>query len=330
MRAAFIDRFPAPGLAIRSVPGLVLEEPNQLLVRVEACGICGTDLHILTGESYRPSLPFVLGHEPVGTVVAAGSPAVEHWVGRRVTVTLFWGCGECDLCVRGDERLCVRLESAIGALARWGGFAEHLIIRAEQAVEVPGGLSSPEAASLADAGATARNSVRALENQPRYPVVVGGGPVGFLVAELLRADKCVPIVVQRSQARARELEQLGYEVVSSIGGVTTRPDAVIDCTGSPDVLPWALEALLPRGAFIPAGYAVVPEIDMAIVSRKELVIRGVRSGSRNDLVTVLDMASSRRIRLPRIDVWPLTQINEAIEALRRREVPGKVVIDPWA
>jgi D-arabinose 1-dehydrogenase-like Zn-dependent alcohol dehydrogenase len=138
------------------------------------------------------------------------------------------------------------------------------------------------------------------------------------------------VIVQRSEARAHELRKLGYRVVASADAIEDRPDAVIDCSGSPDVLGWALDALLPRGSFIPAGYAVVPHVDMAIVSRKELVIRGVRSGDRRDLLTVMDMAASGRIRLPRIDVWPLTRINDAIDALRRKEVAGKIVIDPCA
>ena len=84
MRAAVVRTLPSlePELAEVAVPDPVA---GELLVRVDACGICGTDLHILAGESYRPTLPFVLGHEGVGVVVAAGSPDGEHWIGRRVT-----------------------------------------------------------------------------------------------------------------------------------------------------------------------------------------------------------------------------------------------------
>src|SRR5437879_709779 len=118
----------------------MLSAPDELLLRVDACGICGTDLHILSGDSYRPALPFVLGHEPVGTVIAAGEAGGDRWLGRRVILTLFTGCGQCRECRRGQERICARLRSISGVLGVWGGYAESMVIRAAQAVEVPTAL----------------------------------------------------------------------------------------------------------------------------------------------------------------------------------------------
>lgn len=326
MRAAVVDEIPAERFRIADLADLTPQAPDDVVVRVGACGICGTDIHILDGLSYRPqSFPFVLGHEPVGTAVAAGQEALE-WVGRRVTVTLFRGCGRCAWCRAGDERVCPELRDAIGALGHWGGFAELLMVSASQLVDVPAPLSSPEAAALVDAGATAANSVRVIDRIPEMPVVVGGGPVGFIVAELLRSDGRSPIIIQRGVARATVLQRLGYDVVTSIGEYTGAPDVVIDCTGDPTVLPWALGALRPRGLVVVAAYSVVAAMDTAPIARKELSIRGVRSGSRADLVQVLDAAASGRIRLPPLDLWTLPEIDDAIAALRTRRVAGKAII----
>lgn len=100
MLAAVAREIPTERLEISTVAAPSPEAPDDVIVRVEACGVCGTDLHILGGESYRPKTPFVLGHEPVGVVVGAGDGARE-WLGRRVTMTLFTGDGSCPMCTSG-------------------------------------------------------------------------------------------------------------------------------------------------------------------------------------------------------------------------------------
>src|SRR5437879_9777585 len=97
MRAAFIDDLPSSHFAVRDVES-PRPQPGELKVRIHSCGICGTDLHILAGESYRPELPFVLGHEPVGTITGVGPGADPAWQGKRITMTLFEGCGVCRFC----------------------------------------------------------------------------------------------------------------------------------------------------------------------------------------------------------------------------------------
>lgn len=328
MRAALVRTLPTSTLELEEVeepqPG-----PAEVLVEIEACGICGTDLHILAGESYRPELPFVLGHEPVGRVVAVGTVELEHWLGRRVTMTLFAGCGTCALCRAGDERLCAALRSVLGVSAAWGGFAERLRVAAAQVIEVPDGLGALEAAALVDAGATAANASRLLGQTPGDSAiaVVGGGPVGYLVAELLRLDGRSPVAVEPLTARRSLLEARGFAAVESTRSLDRPFDVVVDCSGADAVPPWALAALAPRGTLLVVGYATVPELDLAPVARKELALRGVRSGSRSDLERVLALTAAGDLRLPPIQTWPVGRINEAFAALRAGVVDGKAVID---
>lgn len=328
MIAAVAATIPTEVLELREVPA---PEPadGELVLEVEACGICGTDLHVLDGMSYRPELPFILGHEPVGRVIAAGSDADSEWLGRRVTITLFTGCGVCAVCRSGDERVCADLRSITGVLGAPGAFAERLLVRTAQVVDVPQSLSSTDAAGLVDAGATAANSVRVIGRSPDGPmVVVGGGPVGFVAAELARADGWDVTVVQRSRPRREVLEALGYAVAESVDEVPVRPTVVIDAAGTAPILPWALDALAPRGVFVAAAYGPLDKPTLAPLARKELRIVGVRSGSRRDLVHVLEAAATTTIRLPPVTIWPLRDINAAVAALRDRSVAGKAVIVP--
>src|SRR4029077_1126533 len=131
-------------------------------------------------------------------------------------------------------------------------------------------------------------------------VVVGGGPIGFLCAELLRAAGRDVIVVQTSELRRKTLALLGHRVVASIAEITDRPQVVIDAAGAPEVLPWALDALGPQGVFVAAGYDLVEGLNLAPLARKELTVVGVRSGRREDLERIVALAASRAIRLPPI------------------------------
>ncbi len=237
----------------------------------------------------------MLGHEPVGVVVAAG-PAGAEWVGRRIAITLFTGCGTCPVCARGDERLCPDLRSITGVLVAWGGYAQYMRVHAPQALEVPDALSSEAAASLVDCGATAANAVRqTMARAPRSVLVVGAGPIGFMCAELL-ARLGVPLqVVHRSQVRREALAELGHRVMASFDDVDGAPDVVIDCAGVPDVATPSLKILGPKGAYVLAGYARIPELDLAIAARKELAIFGVRSGTRADLQSIMGAAADGSI-----------------------------------
>jgi len=327
VRAALVEALPAGNLTLRDVAARE-PEPGELRLAVEACGICGTDLHILAGESYRPRLPFVLGHEPVGRVRQVGAGVPDSWLGRRITMTLFKGCGRCALCARGDERLCPDLVAVLGVVSSWGGFAEEMIVPAALAVDVPPALTAVQAATLVDAGATAANAAEVvLRSGATTVLVLGGGPVGLLTAELLARGGAHVSVTEPLDARRAVLEGFGHTVATGLDELDGSFEAVVDCTGVPSVVMPALALLRPRGLFVVVGYAEVPRLDLALVARNELQVHGIRSGSRAHLESVLDAAARSEIRLPPVSVWTLDHINDAFAALRDGRVAGKAVID---
>lgn len=326
MLAGVLTQLPADGVELRRVPPPQPTSADDVVLRVEASGVCGTDLHILAGEAYRPQLPFVLGHEPVGIVVAAGASARE-WLGRRATMTLFTGDGVCAACLAGDERLCPALESITGVFGADGAYAQYLRVHAAQLVPVPGRLHPTTIAALVDSGATAANSARvALASHPSHVLVLGAGPIGFLVAEILKAEGVEHEVIETSEPRRAALAGVGHRVVADFADARHEVDVIIDCTGSPAVLAPGIRALGPHGSYVLAGYARVPEVDFAELSHKEAAIIGVRSGRRSDLERLLELVAADRVRVPEISEWPLAHINEAFTALRGGEVAGKAVI----
>jgi propanol-preferring alcohol dehydrogenase len=344
MTAAVLTALPSDRLEITVVRRPAAEAGDDVVLRVEACGICGTDLHILSGQAYRPELPFILGHEPVGVVVDAGAAARE-WLGRRATITLFTGEGSCPMCAAGDERLCPDLRSITGVTGANGAYAEYVRVHARQLIEVPRTLTAPEAASLVDGGATAANSVRvALTSQPGRVLILGAGPIGYLCAEMLAARGTAGgtpgiaggtalQVVEPNPLRRAALSALGHDVVGSLREATTPVDVVIDCAGAPAAVAAVVDALGPRGRYLLAGYSRVPDFDFGAVSRKEAEIRGIRSGRLDDLESALALAADRRIRLPELATWRLSEVNDALGALRGGRVAGKAIIIPdsqWA
>lgn len=328
MQVAELTAIPSEHLHISEAPRPTIQASDEVILRVEACGVCGTDLHMLAGNSYRPDLPFILGHEPVGVVIEAG-PGARTWLDHRATMTLFTGDGTCRWCRDGDERLCRNLESITGVLGIPGGYAEYIRVRARQLVRVPESLPSPVAASLVDSGATAANSVRvATEWAPESALVLGAGPIGYICAELLRMHGVGYEVIEPAPTRRQAMIDRGHPTRQSSQETPEPVDVIIDCTGSPRAMASSLGHLQPHGLYVLAGYARVPNLDLGAVARIEASIRGIRSGRRSDLEYLLDLVATGKVKTPGLDLWRLSEVNDALDALRGGEVQGKAIVVP--
>jgi 2-desacetyl-2-hydroxyethyl bacteriochlorophyllide A dehydrogenase len=304
--------------------------PGKVVIKVNACGICGTDLHVMDGSSFHPQLPFTLGHEPVGTVAAVGSSADERWLGAKVTATIFEGCGSCDECKAGNERLCRSMIGILGLHSSPGAYAEYTVAPSRHLVPVPPALSSQDTACLVDAGPTALNAFRVTQRfgDTKAIVVAGAGPIGLLVAELFRRTGADPLIVESNELRRSMASKRGHRIVSSVDDVEDDPHVIFECTGSEAVVKWACQALRPHGKLIVVGFPTVNQISFLPLVRKELKIIGIRSGTSAELREILEFAADGSLPLPEVSEWPLERINDALGLLRSGQVAGKCVVVP--
>jgi propanol-preferring alcohol dehydrogenase len=291
--------------------------PGQLLLRVHACGVCRTDLHIADGELDRPKLPLILGHQIVG----------EAEDGRRLGVPwLGWTCGECRFCTSGRENLC--------DFARFtgydidGGYAEWTVADERFCFPIPHGFDDLSAAPLLCAGLIGYRSLRLAGDAERVGLY-GFGASAHIVAQVARHEGRRVFAVTRegdaeAQAFAREL---GVEWAGS-GAPPEELDAAIIFAPAGELVPAALAVVAKGGSVVCAGIHMsdIPSFPYELLWG-ERVLRSVANLTRRDGDEFLALAPRVPVRT-RVEAFPLEQANEALDKLRRGEVRGALVLVP--
>jgi propanol-preferring alcohol dehydrogenase len=311
-----------------SVP---VREPGagQLLLRVRACGICRTDLHVADGELPNPKLPLVLGHEIVAEV-AAGGPATERFApGSRVGVPwLAWTCGECRYCLAGRENLCDR--ARFTGYQVDGGYAEYAVADARFCFPLPPSYPDQDAAPLLCAGLIGHRSLRAAGDVERLGIY-GFGAAAHIVAQVARHEGRRVFAFTRpgdldGQTFAREL---GAEWA----GASTEPppeplDAAIIFAPVGSLVPTALRAVAKAGTVVCAGIHMspIPSFPYEILW-EERVVRSVANLTRADGEEFLRLAGRIPLRVA-TEALPLEQANEGLARVRSGRVRGAAVLVP--
>jgi L-iditol 2-dehydrogenase len=259
----------------RPVPG-----PHDLLVRVEACGICGSDRHMFRGE-YPTARPVTLGHEFSGIVEVAGDAVEGFSIGTRITGDPNVACGQCEFCRAGRPNLCPSL-SPIGVM-RDGGFAEYVLVPQGQAVDLPDGLD-PRHGAFCEPVSCCIHAIDVARIPPGGSVLIlGGGVIGLLMVQLARLAGARDIVLSTRQAprRALALELDATAVADPAGGdaaiaalLPGGADVVFECAGLGETLLQATR-LARRGGTV-VLFGVVPEADRITISPFELLTRELR------------------------------------------------------
>ena len=311
--------------------------PEEVLVETQTCGICGTDLHILDGYGYVPSLPHILGHEPAGVVAEVGSKVKHLKAGDRVVPHLFFSCDRCYYCRVGRHQQCVQLNGLLGVLSP-GAFAEYFKAPVQNLVSLPESVPFDVGGLVADAVVTALHAVkRANLHVNETAVVVGSGGVGQGIIQILRAAGVRVLAFDRSKEKLSIAQEMGatlalrsgdpkaLERVRKVAG-NEGAQCVFDCVGTAQTTREAAEYVMRGGRIVVIGetpdYASISTTEIA---QKELEIIGSRNGTRQDIVEAIRLIDAGIVR-PRIsDRFRLEDINAAIECMRRGPL-GRVVV----
>ena len=327
MKAMVLDR-PGEALRLAELP-VPAPGPGQVLVKVTACGVCRTDLHVVDGDLTEAKLPIVPGHEIVGQVVQAG-PGVETFEqNQRIGIPwLGWTCGRCRFCRSGRENLCD--EARFTGYQIDGGYAEYTLADARYCFPIRGDYSDAEAAPLLCAGLIGHRSLQMAGAAERLGIY-GFGAAAHIVAQVARHQG------RRVFAFTRAGDTQAQEFARELGAVWAgssdqRPpeelDAAIIFAPAGPLIPAALEAIAKGGTVVAGGIHMsdIPSFPYAILWG-ERVVRSVANLTRADAEAFLTLAPEIPVRTA-VQTYPLADANRALADLRAGRLRGAAVLLP--
>ncbi len=330
MKAALLTS-PQPAskhpLTIGDVPQPVLK-PGHVLLRVRACGVCRTDLHIVEGELPSRRSPLIPGHQIVGEIIDGAT--ADFPAGTRVGVSWMSGVdGTCWYCRHGWENLCD--SPTYTGYTTDGGYAEYTLVRADFVFPLPGALDDLQAAPLLCAGIIGFRSLRVAGVEPGDRVgLFGFGASAHLAIAVLQAWECEVYVSTRGASHRQLAASLGAKWV---GAETDKPpvglDRAITFAPSGDVVVAALASLRKGGVVAINAIHLdrIPQFDYDRLLWGERQIRSVSNMTRADARDFLQIAAEIKLR-PKVTVFPLDRANEALAALKADAIDGAAVIVP--
>ncbi len=337
MKAAILKEYSRP-LVLEEVPR-PRPRQNELLIRVRACGVCGTDVKTQDGKKTGIKLPLIMGHEIAGEVAEVG-PGVEGIrAGDRGVIHFYLSCGECMFCRSNRETICINPVGRFGFNVD-GGFAEYLAAPVRNFIPIPDSLSFSHAAILCDAVATTYRALsKASVQAGEYVLIMGIGGLGIHGAQIARALGANVIGADINPAKLDMARQLGFdrllkfepndhfveEVFKAAGG---NPISVIlETVSIPPTVEADLKLLRGAGRLIFAGYTNTPvSIPPYALVLHELSFYGSRASSRDDVCAVISMIESGKLKPIVTKTYPLEEVNRAIEDLKSGRSIGRQVI----
>lgn len=330
VRAMLLER-PAP---VESRPLRLVDLPkpeiaaDEVLIRVTACGVCHTDLHIVEGEIALPRLPLVPGHQIVGTVERTGCQVVGLGNGDRAGIAwLHAACGKCEYCKQGLENLC--LDAQFTGYHVHGGYAEYVAVKHSFSYRLPDGFDDRAAAPLLCAGIIGYRALRLCAYETKGNVgLYGFGASAHIALQVARHQGCDVYVFSRTRDHQRLALELGAVWA---GGVEEDPprrmDGSIIFAPAGSLVPVALGHLNKGGILALAGIYMtpIPSIDYNKLLYGERKITSVTASTRADARSFLKLAAKIPIRT-KIEVFALEDANLALKLLKERKIAGAAVL----
>jgi len=302
--------------------------PGEIRVKVKACGICRTDLHVVEGDLPAVRSPLTPGHQVVGVVDGLGAGAVRFRHGERVGIAwLRSTCGACDECRRGDENLCGR--SRYTGYHEDGGYAEHALVPEAFAYAVPETFGDAEATPLLCAGIIGYRALARSEVPPGGRLgIYGFGSAAHIAIQIARHRGCEVHVMTRGASHRRLALSLGAAWAGDAADAPPAPlDGAILFAPAGELVPPALRALRSGGTLAIAGIHTTPVPAMTYVEHlfHEKRLTSVEANTRRDGEELLREAAAIPIR-PQVRPFPLAEANQALLALKRDGIDGTGVL----
>jgi propanol-preferring alcohol dehydrogenase len=334
MKAAVVHAFHQP-LVIEEVP-VPEPGPGQIVVKVEASGVCHTDLHAAEGDwPVKPKLPLIPGHEAVGYVAAVGSGVKNVKEGDRVGVPwLHTACGHCEYCLDGWETLCTQQKNTGYSVD--GGYAEYVLADPKYVGHLPDRVDFAEIAPVLCAGVTVYKGIKATDVRPGQWIVISGiGGLGHMAVQYAKAMGMNVVAVDIADEKLQFARQLGADL--TVNALTEDPGERIqrEIGGAHGVLVTAVSrkafeqslSMVRRGGTIafnglPPGEFPVSIFDVVL---RGITLRGSIVGTRLDLQESLAFAGAGKVRA-KIRVEPLEKINQVFAEMKEGKIEGRVVL----
>lgn len=340
MKAAIQEEVGQP-LTVREVPMPEIGARDALL-RVEACGVCHSDLHLAEGF-FQPLgidvFPIIPGHEVVGVVEEVGREVKHVKPGDRVGAYFFHPCGHCPECLGGHETACDTLFAGptLNGFTVNGGYAEYMVTAAEHLVPLPDGLTFEAAAPMFCGGITVYGGLRQAEVRADQRVaVLGMGGLGHLAIAIARAMGAEVVAVTSAGKEGLAWEMGADRVITRNGDVGAQlremggADVILSTTVAPDDISHALQGLRLRGSLVLLGMTSEPfALTPSVFAFSQQRVIGSVIGTRRQQAELLELAARRGIR-PLTESYSLARVNEAHERVRSRQVRLRAVLMPHA
>lgn len=326
---AMVYRGQRRALALESWP---LPEPGrgEMRVRVLACGVCRTDLHVVDGDLPLHGDHVIPGHEVVGEIECLGDGVTGHRLGQRVGVPwLGWTCGECEHCTHGRENLCGR--ALFNGHTLDGGYASHVIVKSGFAIVLPDAADPLRTAPLMCAGLIGWRALRAAGDDARIIGLYGFGASAHLVAQVAIAQGRTVLAMTRPGDTPRQqfARSLGAAWAGGTDAAPPQPlDAAIIFAPDGALVPLALSHVRPGGTVVCAGIHMsdIPSFPYAVLWG-ERTLRSVANLTRADATGFFAFVYDHALKVE-VTPYPLAQANEALDALRGGRLQGAAVLVP--
>ena len=315
-----------------------IANPKEILVKIEACGVCHSQLHSIEGDwediGIPPTLPTVPGHEVVGKIVEIGSDVTKFKVGERVGITpLLGSCLDCQYCNDGKEYLCEKMDVTGESLK--GGYTEYITVSEDFATKVPDTMKSEYAAPLFCAGITAYKAVKAAEPKKNKKIAVFGiGGVGHMAIQFAKIEGCEVSGVSRKEKHLEVAKKLGADNVfvyssnqkqflQDVNEEYGLFDAAIVFAPVEQVTDTAIKSIKKGGIVVIATVGNIPNF----LAFEEKTVRGTLIGSRKDMEDVIKISDEHKLKVV-TESFPLEQANEVLARLKNSEIDARAVLIP--